>query len=190
MGFWRWITGALTVKQKAVIEKQYYKLEQKYEDEATHIRNKNDEYADRANKECPKCGSKKNIIDKIAHVQGSGKVSGDFSLGFGSIRGSSNVDTSAVNHCSVCGHEWVKDIPTRKYAGDLISHNLDMLGYIFDDNEWSQKYTVVYVEKFSEYYAETIQYAYKENSYRCAPSTEDQLTLKNLKKHFKSVRDE
>jgi len=59
------------------------------------------------NDSCPRCRSM-DIVDKIARVQGHGEVHGDFSLGFGSVRGYSNTDTNGVNNCNKCGHQWKK----------------------------------------------------------------------------------
>lgn len=136
---------------------------------------------------CPLCGCTK-IVNKISRVEGHGDVYGSFSLGFGSVSGSMDIDTNDVNHCSSCGNQW------KKYKIKYKS-NSDMLAYFLNcvDTHIEGKYT--YCEdvfnKLKEFKAETIyalihsNHVYQSDIYY---STRD-LEIKTLRKHFKSVFD-
>jgi len=141
---------------------------------------------DNSNSNCPKCKGK-HIVDKIAHVNGSGSVSGSFYLGSGSIYGSSSLDTNSVNHCNDCGHQW------KKYVINYKS-NAEYLATLFNDfNDYNNgnfisKYNTV-LETFNGLYAESLYKKFNEVYDNCYISTQDNLNLEIFRKYFKSVYD-
>jgi len=85
----------------------------------------------RLNRKCGKCGSE-DCIDRFADICGSGRVSGDFFLGVGSVSGESSIETRTVKQCSECGNQW-QDMPTiheyrSKRIGNFISHHTSIGG--------------------------------------------------------------
>lgn len=96
-----------SIKHMEIINAELASLEKITEKEAYDRNGKDRAICTSLNDECPRCRSK-DVVDKIARVQGHGEVHGDFSLGFGYVHGYSNTDTNGVNNCNKCGHQWKK----------------------------------------------------------------------------------
>ena len=141
---------------------------------------------------CPNCRTKKNssdhIVNKIRQVQGEGKVGGDFFLGFGSIDGSSSINTHAVNHCNKCGNEWEKfkdkSISRTDIARVCLNYLADVLG-----NGDNYRWKIEGIKVFDGACAESIYFLMKKEKDYCWMSTESTLKLDLLRKHYKSVYD-
>lgn len=138
-------------------------------------------YTDESNKQkekngtCPNCGDK-TIVNKISRVEGSGYVSGSFAYGFGSIYGSSKIDTNEVNHCNKCGNQWKKYDINYKWTDDIIA-------------DWLNKYTFgdKTLKLLKDIPAESIWEEGKRVSEKCYYSTRENLSLSFLRTKFKSV---
>ncbi len=128
------------------------------------------------NGNCPNCGSNKSIVDKIQRVHG--KVSGRFSIiGGGHVSGS--IDTSGINHCNSCGHQW------KKYKWNTINENKAIRhinSNLCDSMEWEH---YKYIQKeLQPFYAENLQRLFVGwVEYSSIP------TLSWLKENFKSIYD-
>lgn len=140
---------------------------------------------------CPKC-KKSDVIDKIRHVQGAGKINSDFKLGFGSVKGSVAIDTTEVNYCKKCGNEWKKFKTKYISTTDIIRVALNYLGSIHADPEknikkyW--KHDVIKV--FNNCHAEAIHMLIKKHNGYMHNITKRTLTSKTLRKYYNSVFDE
>lgn len=134
---------------------------------------------------CPLCGNTK-IVNKISRVEGHGEVNGSFSLGFGSVYGSMDIDTNDVNHCSSCGNQWKKYKINYKSNSKMLEHFL----YCIDTHiEGKYSFADDTYNNLKEFKAETIYALINSNHvYTLWQSTRD-LELKTLRKHFKSVFD-
>lgn len=93
---------------------------------------KEDDKKKLVNGRCPHC-SANDIINKIAHVQKSGGVSGDFTFGIGNMYDSSKIDTSSVNHCVKCGNQWKRYKGNVKYSYDHLKNWANHLRYYGED---------------------------------------------------------
>lgn len=135
------------------------------------------------NETCPNCGDK-NIVNKIARVEGSGYVSGSLAYGFGSIYGSSKTDTNEVNHCNKCGNQWKKYDIKYKLADDIIADWLNDLNTVYEG-----KYTFAdkTVELLKDIPAESIWEEGIRVADKCYYSTRENLSLSFLRTKFKSV---
>ncbi|RLF56671.1 MAG: hypothetical protein DRN27_09220 [Thermoplasmata archaeon] len=142
--------------------------------------------------QCPKCRVSVKIIDKIRHVQGTGKISSDFKLGFGSINGSINIDTTEVNHCKMCGHEWKKFKIKYISTSDIVRVALNYLGEIHADPEKNKRKDWKHdaVKVFNDCHAEAINMLLKKHSGYMHDITKKTLNLKTLRKQYNSVFDE
>jgi transcription elongation factor Elf1 len=172
--------------QKTLINKQLDEISKMAEnDKDVHNRTEVD-IQNEKDSTCPRCGSKQ-IVDKIAQVIGKGKVSGSFSLGYGSVHGNSKIDTQEINHCSNCGHQWKKYKLNIKWPSDIITDYLDNLRTHFDGKY--THYEHIY-NKLKPYYAETIFSLLLNHGDDCYSSTREGLTLDLLRKKFVSIFDE
>lgn len=140
---------------------------------------------------CPKCRAKReDIVNKIRKVSGGGRVSGDFFLGFGSVNGSLSIDTHAVNHCNKCGNEWEKFKSKSISRTDVLRVCLNYLADIIKKPE-EKKYSwkVDAVKVFDGCSAETIRALILKESHWLRSDTNIILTLRILRRHYKSVYD-
>jgi DNA-directed RNA polymerase subunit M/transcription elongation factor TFIIS len=172
-------------KQKALIASQLDEIT-KMADKDKDTHNK-DEYNTQheSDSKCPRCGGTQ-VVDRIAQVIGKGSVSGSFSLGYGSVYGSSNIDTNGVNHCSKCGHEWKKYKNNYKWASDIITDYLNGLMTHFEGKyDFAEKYYI----KLKPYYAETIYSLLLKHGGDTYSSTQEGMTLKLLRENFTSIFD-
>lgn len=135
------------------------------------------------NGKCPNCRDS-SIVNKIARVEGSGYVSGSFALGFGSVYGSSSLDTNEVNHCNKCGNQWKKHKTHYKWSDDIIAEWLNDLNTIYEG-----KYTFAdkTLQVLKEKPAESIWKEGKRVADKCYYSTRENLSLSFLRTKFKSV---
>ena len=133
-----------------------------------------------------KCGCTV-IVDKISEVKGSGSSYGDFIFGSGVITSSFSVKTNKINHCTSCGNQWVK----YKQNFQRFSPSDIMIG-IFDDissvgGEFT--YGLTTIEKLQNIPAETLWLIFKTvcDHSRMWESTKRKITLRYLRKHFKTI---
>lgn len=135
------------------------------------------------NGKCPNCRDS-SIVNKIARVEGSGYVSGSFALGFGSVYGSSSIDTNEVNHCNKCGNQWKKHNTNYKWTDDIIAEWFNDLNTIYEG-----KYTFAdkTLEVLKDIPAESIWKEGKRVADKCYYSTRENLSLSFLRTKFKSV---
>ena len=183
--WWNKVNNNLSSKQEQIISNQYKEIIELYKNKANKVNSSGRKHGDKVDAKCPQCRGE-SIVDKISHVQGEGKTHGEFSLGFGIVSGSSSMDTSAVNHCNSCGHEWKKS--NYKYVGvdKLLGDNLSTLSYYMDGSDWAK----IILESFKSYYAETMILVFDEVSHHILYSQKPLFKLKKLRKYFKSIFDE
>lgn len=144
--------------------------------------NKDSERKKISDNTCVKCSSEK-IVDKITQTTGHGSVSGSFRFGHGSVSGQTNIDTKPVNHCSECGHQWEKYKLFYHSQKEILDTWFFVLGYTDLKN-----YTKTEVYKLLKgYSAESILESL--NLIKNNRSVKDKLTLRFLRKYFKSVYD-
>lgn len=184
MRFLRKLLNTPNAVEKKLIAEQCAKIKKMADEKSTELYKEQSESQERSDKTCPHCGAK-NIVNKIARVEGSGSVSGSFFLGGGSVSGSSSTDTNEVNHCNGCGNQWKKY--KKKYT-----HNSDILADWINDVNTHLEGKYAYsgaktVEMLKDFYAETIWEIFNEVEDDCYYSTRDDLSLSLLRKKFKSV---
>lgn len=121
-----------SAKQKEIIDAEIASLGNIAEKEADDFNAMDRKRTTSLNEECPRCRSK-DVVDKIARSQGHGEVRGDFSLGFGSVHGYSNMDTDGVNNCNKCGHQWKKYERHYKSETSIIKDWVQCVEYFFTD---------------------------------------------------------
>jgi len=140
---------------------------------------------------CPNCHCRKeNIVNKIAQVQGSGKVSGSFRLGYGDVSGSMSVDTIEVNHCNGCGNQWKKYKIIYASKTEILRVTLKYLARMLGNPEEKKyEWKMKAIEVFDDCYLETISSLAKKNSTYLFESDKELLKYKRLKYYFKSVYD-
>jgi hypothetical protein len=173
--------------QKALLEANYERLENLADGKARDLNADEYHYQASHDGKCPNCGET-NIVNKITRVQGEGSVSGSFSLGFGSVYGSSSTDTNEVNHCNSCGNQWKKYKTNYKWKSEIIGKWLNKLHYCFEGKDDSGDKTMEMLQN-KNIYAETLAKALNEVSYYCYSWTKENLSLAWFRKHFKSIYD-
>ncbi len=148
---------------------------------------KDEETSKDINGKCPNCGCE-NVVHKFANVSGNGYVSGEMFIGTGYVSGSSEVITKKVNHCNDCGNQW------KLYNGQTFSSHkiiaddlFQITSYIKDPNRWSFQQGIYL--RYSKYSAETIYELVKRCEHWSFHTVTKTLTLRILRKHFKSVFD-
>jgi hypothetical protein len=140
---------------------------------------------------CPNCRAKKSdsvdiIVNKIRQTQGDGDVSGNL---FG-VTGRMSVDTYAVNHCNKCGNEWEKFKTKTISRTDIMRVCLNYLAEILkDSSEKKHEWKMEAIQVFDGCYAETIYHLARKEKHYLWYTTLPQLTLKKLRRYYKSVFD-
>jgi hypothetical protein len=137
---------------------------------------------------CPKCREKEKIVDRICHVQGNGSIKGNFILGFGSIHGSTTIDTIAANHCNNCGHEWIKF--KTKYVSNtkILRVVLNYLAEILiDATEKNRSWKMEAIQVFDGCSAETIYKLRCLHENYLHDETTEKLSLSCLRRYYKSI---
>lgn len=140
--------------------------------------------------QCPKCRNKKNIVDKMCNVHGNLVIKGTFNLGFGSVTGTMNINTSAVNHCNDCGNEWVKFNDKYVSATDIARVALNYLAQIItnpDEKKCSWKVDAIKV--FDGCCAEAICKLRSNNEKYLHDKTLDVVKLSIIRKYYNSIYD-
>lgn len=139
---------------------------------------------------CPKCRNNEKIVDKISCVQGSGKSSGVQYFGFGNIRTDITIDTLAVNHCSNCGHEWIKFkikyVSGTKILWVVLNYLADILS---GDKEKNYSWKFEAIQTLDGCHAETIYKLCLENKNYLHDNTNSVLTLSKLRQYYQSIYD-
>jgi len=140
---------------------------------------------------CPNCRAKKSdsvdiIVNKIRQTQGDGNVGGNLF----SVTGRMSVDTYAVNHCNKCGNEWEKFKTKSISRTDIMRVCLNYLAEILKDpSEKKREWKMEAIQVFDDCYAETIYHLARKEKHYLWYTTLPQLTLKKLRRYYKSVFD-
>jgi len=140
---------------------------------------------------CPHCKDKSSIVNKIRHVQGTGKIGGEFKFGFGSVKGSVAIDTTEINHCNKCGHEWKKFKTKYISTSDILRVALNYLGDIHANPKKNERKDWKHdaIKVFNDCHAEAIHSLIKKHDGFMHNITKKTLNLKMLRKHYKSIFD-
>jgi ribosomal protein L37AE/L43A len=171
--------------------------EKLYKDDMERVKTICSKIADRKNTEkrsaqsnadgtCPHCGARKDIVNKIRRVEGSGHVGGNL---FG-VSGSISIDTNDVSHCNACGNEWKKGAFHYTWGDDVLKEALNYLSDLLEDPknlEYSWKITEA--KLFDGCYAETVYWLGDKCSNKVYMSTNETLTMRRLRRYYKSVFD-
>lgn len=171
------------VLESAIIEADCVKMREMAKE--LSIKHSKDQNAKKLNLDntCPKCKAT-DVVNKIANVEGSGYVSGSFSLGSGYVSGSSYIDSSEVNHCSKCGNQWKKYKIDWEGKDDIMAGWLDSIMWFFEDG-----LRLSVFDNLKEFHAESIWKIRNEVFDECLMSTQSNLDLSTLRTKFKSVYD-
>lgn len=178
-----------SVEEKALIDEGLRKLNLVAEADGERLRNEENRRQQDHNRRCPMC-SNSAVVNKIANVNGKGEVHGSFSLGCGSVYGSSSVNTDEVNHCNNCGNQWKKYKPKYKYRHKYIEKAMvDIINNIYVETEGKYSFANGVLERYKDIPAESI-YIAKQNVYKdIYISAQDNLTLDVLKTKYNSVKN-
>lgn len=145
-------------------EKNWKELWEYIEAKETQLRSEQWDNATECDGKCPRCDSKKDIVDKIQRVNGVYR----------------SIDTTSVNHCNSCGHQWLKYKRRSIDSEEVIRHiNNKLCGSM----EWEH---CKYIQKeLQPFYAENLRRLFIgwTSRYSAIP------TMDWLKKNFKSVYD-
>lgn len=141
---------------------------------------------------CPNCRNKDKdkIVNRFAFVQGKRRIKSNIRFGFGNIDGTINIETCEVNHCNVCGNEWLKFKTKNINAKEILIVSLKYLGQILKNPEEKKNdWKLEAIKVFDNCCAEIIHKLSKEYDDYLPESVSEQLTLKKLRQHYKSVYD-
>jgi len=172
--------------QKALIVEEKIKYNEIIDAIRTDDNSNSREITNRLNGRCPNCGETTKIVNKIQQTHGSGSVSGSFSLGFGSVYGSSSLDTDPVNHCNGCGNQWKKYRSNHKSSKDVSRSMLRSVESILEGNDY--RFQLSDYEKLKHFHAETIEVVNEDLGGHWLTGQRE-FTLKELRTMFKSVFD-
>lgn len=179
-----------TAKQTIAIQDQVKTIMERCEKIGTQEYREQKENQRTHDGRCPKCRAD-NVIDRIASVEGKGKVDGSFYLGFGSVNGFSSVDTTAVNHCVACGHEWKKFKTKFISKTDMIRVTLRYLGNIIDNpvhNE-GMSWKTDALKVFDGCSAEAVYILYKKHKVVLRTRVGIYVTLRSIRTRYSSIFD-
>lgn len=172
--------------ERAILDKEEKEIKKMASEKSASDYSDERKRTNEANNKCPKCSSQ-SVVNKIAHVQGSGEVRGSFNYYGGSVYGSSSTVTNEVNHCNGCGNQWKKRKASYESTSEVLADWIEKINYKIEG-----KYDFgdeVYV-MLKDYKAETIlRIAYKlyHEEERLSSSDVDWISLNNLRNNFKSV---
>lgn len=140
--------------------------------------------------QCPKC-KQKIVVNKIADIQGSGKVTGDFKLGFGGVNGYLNINTEVINHCNSCGNQWHKFKTKVITKIEILRVALNYLGDIYNDPEKNKNsyWKFEAIKVFENSHAESIKTLIIKHKNYLRFTTINVLSTKKLRKKYKSIFD-
>lgn len=139
---------------------------------------------------CPRC-KKSDVVDKIRHVQGTGKINSELKLGFMLVKGSIIIDSTEVNYCNHCGHEWKKFKIKYISATDIVRVTLNYLGDIYVNPKKNERKDWKHdaIKVFDNCHAEAIRMLLKKHDGYMHNITKKTLNLRTLRKHYDSVFD-
>ena len=176
-----------TPEQKKIIVGEVAAIKNLADKEADKKNDNNRKYDSDANSKCPNCGST-TIVDKIQDVSGYGNVDGYFIFGCGSIYGSSSTKTNAVNNCTSCGNQWKKSNQKYCWSYEIETKYINAIHtHIQDKNKYT--FPLDTINLLKEFHAESI-YEIKKDACNLYIGADNTVTLKNLRKIFKSIYDE
>lgn len=181
---WRKLTYTFSPTQKSIINVEKMVILDACDKQARSETEEQMEFKTKVDTTCPHCKTKDNVVNKIAHVYGSGSVGGHL---FG-VKGNVLIDTNEVNHCNTCGNEWKKYKPKTVSQTRILTVYLRYLSAIIrDPEEKKNSWKWEAIQIFNDYcHAETIYELNKaSNGYCYYPD----LTLSVLRKYYKSVFD-
>jgi DNA-directed RNA polymerase subunit RPC12/RpoP len=137
---------------------------------------------------CPRC-RERDVVDKIRNVEGSGKINGDFYLGFGNVSGRMKIETEAVNHCNECGHEWLKFKTKYISKTEIVRVALNYLGDYLKDPVKQQRmcWKMKAIEVFKDRSAEAIHVLTKKHWGYMRPTPRQTLKPRILRKYYPSI---
>lgn len=188
---WRKIFYYLSAEQKVILLADVKRITEGCSDIASTEWKELKENQKTHDGRCPKC-KKSDVVNKIRHVQGTGKINSDLKLGFGSVKGSITIDSTEVNYCNHCGNEWKKFKTKFISTTDIIRVALNYLGSIHADPEKNKRKYWKHdaIKVFDNCHAEAIHMLLKKHDGYMHDITKKTLTSKCLRKHYNSVFDE
>jgi len=183
----------LSIRHKKILAVDFENIINKCDEVAQQEFKEHKENQKAHDNRCPRCRAKQDkIVDKIRSIEGTGKVGGDFYLGFGSVKGSINIETKAVNYCTVCSHEWNKFKVKYFSKTDILKVALNYLAEMISDpkgnkrNSWKREA----VQVFDGCYAESICFFRNKYKKYLRNKTQNTLKIKTLRKFYVSVFDD
>lgn len=150
-------------------------LEGLFDKKYSEFSKKEREFCKTKNECCPICGNTEGNVQKIREV--AGKISGDFSLGFGVVNG--EVHTSEVNHCSKCGNEWKKSqMSSDIWQKSIDSMFKDMLSFLSGEKMTGMK------DPLKSFSAKALKLFLKQNGHRSFASEDlSKLSTREFRKY-------
>lgn len=185
----RKILHLLTLEQTKILLNDSKLIMERCGDVANTERKEQTENQKSRDNRCPRCRAKQDkLVDRIASVEGKGSIKGIFYLGFGNVDGSVNINTEAVNHCNVCGHEWKKFKTKTVTELAIIKVVLNYLSEIINNPEHNKKlsWKTKAIEVFKECHAEAIHNIQTKYSV----GVRHPISIRKLRQHYDSVFDE
>src|SRR5690606_36009347 len=127
------------------------------------------------------------IVDRIANVVGTGKITG----GFFDVDGYVTIETYAVNHCTVCGNEWFKFKTKSISETQILRVCLNYLCAVLMSPEKEKKFDwkLEAIKVFEDCSAETIYRLCKKEKKYLYSSTRKGLKLSKLRRYYRSIFD-
>ena len=169
-------------EQRKVLLIDIKNIQQRNKEIAIIERNEQKENQKSRDNRCPKCMAHQDeIVDRIMSVEGKGNMSGNLFKTSGFIL----IDTEAVNHCTVCSHEWKKFKTKAITELGIIKVILNYLSDIIRNPKKNAKCSWKHeaIEIFKDCHAEaiyTIQRKYKK-------SIRYHLSKRQLRKNYESI---
>jgi ribosomal protein S27AE len=175
-----------TQAQEKLYKEEMKRIEAICDKRAAKLNEENRNTVNQIDNTCPNCGAKNDIVNKIRRVKGEGSVGGNL---FG-VSGSISIDTDEVSHCNKCGNEWKKAKFHYNWGDDVLQEALNYLSDLIEDPknlEYSWK--IKEAKLFDGCYAETVYWLGDKCSNKVYMSTNATLTMRTLRKYYKSVYD-
>ena len=141
---------------------------------------------------CPNCKNrnKESIVDKLIIQQSEGNIRGYFYFGFGIIVGDYTWNVFEINHCNKCGNEWIKYKIKTIDSTHILRIVFKYLAQILaNPNEKKNEWKLEAIQVFDNCTAEAIHSLRKKQSKYLPKSINKQLSLKNLRRYYKSIYD-
>jgi len=139
---------------------------------------------------CPNCKERTNIVNKIGYVQSTNKFTSNVKFGFGSISHTVELNACEVNHCNNCGNEWLKFKTKNITKNEIIRVVFNYLAQIIENSyEKNCLWKMEAIQVFDDCCAEAIFKLKKDNDDYLYDSTNLKITMKCLRKYYKSIYD-